>query len=176
MRCFVSINIPEQIKQEINIIQKKIPFSDVIKGKKTELENLHLTLKFLGEINKDKLEDVKKRLNEIKFKKFETEINKIGLFDNQKKIILWLYLTNCNKLQRQIDEKLKDLFKPEKRFMSHLTIARIKEIKNKKRFLKELPNIKIPKIKFQIDNFYLMKSMLTSAGPKYEIISEYKLI
>ena len=87
-----------------------------------------------------------------------------------------MYLTNCNKLQRQIDEKLKDLFKPEKRFMSHLTIARIKEIKNKKRFLKELPNIKIPKIKFQIDNFYLMKSMLTSAGPKYEIISEYKLI
>ena len=81
MRCFISLEIPEKIIQEIKIIQGYLP--NFI-GKKTELKNLHLTLKFLGEINKDELEKIKSRLGKISFKKFETEIKEIGVFsENQ---------------------------------------------------------------------------------------------
>ncbi len=45
MRCFISIDLPEKIIQEIKKIQEELP--EFI-GKKTETENLHLTLKFLG--------------------------------------------------------------------------------------------------------------------------------
>ena len=173
MRCFISINMSKKITKEIEIIQQKLP---AFFGKKTELENLHLTLKFLGEINEDKIEEVKDKLKEIKFKNFYTEIKYIGFFDNQKYGIIWLHLSNCAELQKQIDNKLKDLFELGRRFMSHLTIARVKSVRDKRKFLEELRKINIPKIKFNVDKFCLMKSELKKEGPKYEIIEEYKLI
>lgn len=172
MRCFVSINIPRKVAQDIKKIQEKLP---EFQGKKTELENLHLTLKFLGEINEDKIKGVKKKLREIKFEEFESEIKYSGFFDNRKDGVIWLHLTNCDKLQEIVDEKLKDLFEPERRFMSHLTISRVKNIRDKKKFLEELKKIEVPTIKFGVDKFYLMKAELTSAGPRYDVLEEYEL-
>jgi len=173
MRCFISINILREVAEEIKKIQDKLPeFS----GKKTELENLHLTLKFLSQIDEKKIEEVKEKLREIKFEKFESEIGSIGVFSEKFIRIIWLHLTNCDNLQKIVDEKLKDLFKPERRFMSHLTIARVKNIKDKKRFLERLKKVKMSLVKFNVDNFYLMKSELTSEGPKYKVIEEYFLV
>jgi len=59
--------------------------------------------------------------------------------------------------------------------MSHLTIARIKGLKDKKGFLQDLKKIKIEKIKFKVDKFYLMKSELTAEGPRYSVLEEYNL-
>ena len=173
MRCFISINIPKEAEKEIEKIQKKLP---EFYGKKTELENLHLTLKFLSEISEEEIEKVKGKLREIKFKKFGSRINNLGVFSEKFIRIIWVYLTGCNRLQKIVDNKLKDLFKPEKRFMSHLTIARVKNVEDKKKFLEELEKIKIPEIKFNVDKFYLMKSELTKTGPKYEVIERYELI
>lgn len=177
MRCFVSINIPREVVRDIEKIQQKLP---AFQGKKTELENFHLTLKFLGEINEDKIKEVKEKLREIKFEKFESEIKYLGFFANVKHGKrygpVWLHLSRCDKLQKIVDGKLKGLFEPERRFMSHLTIARVKNIKDKKRFLEELKKVKIPTIKFNVDNFYLMQSELTSKGPRYEVIEDYYLV
>ena len=85
-----------------------------------------------------------------------------------------MHLTNCEKLQKEVDEKLKEIFDKEERFMSHLTIARVKSC-DKEKFLEELRNIEVPKIKFEVEKFYLMKSELSSEGPKYKIIEEYDL-
>jgi len=178
MRCFISINIPENIKKEILKIQSQLP---EFKGKKTEFENLHLTLKFLGEINKEMLQKVKDRLSSINFKKFKTQIDSIGHFDNtksrfNKSLIIWLHLTNCEKLQKEIDNSLENIFPKEKRFMSHLTIARIKSVRNRKDFLETINKIKVPEINFDVDKFYLMSSEVKSKGPEYKIIEEYSLI
>ena len=78
-------------------------------------------------------------------------------------------------LQKKIDESLKDLFKPEARFMSHLTIARIKHTKNPKQFQEYISNIKPKPINFQINSFKLMSSQLKSPGPIYSTIQEYQL-
>ena len=118
-------------------------------------------------------------MNKIKFDKFETEIDEISFFDNRKsnkykqQIIIWLHLTNCEKLQKEIDNTLSDLFEKEKRFMSHLTIARIKNFEDKKKFLEKIFNIKIKKEKFEIDRFYLMKSKLTRKGAIYSVLEEF---
>lgn len=173
MRIFISIDMPEEIKKEICRIQQNLP---EFFGKKTEIENLHLTLKFLGEIDDRKIEVIKKKLTEIRFKKFETNVDSIGVFSEKFIRIIWVHMTDCKKLQIAIDEKLKDLFDKEKRFMGHLTIARVKSIRNKKDFLEKLGKIKIPKINFIVDNFRLKKSTLTEKGPTYKILEQYNLI
>ncbi len=171
-RVFISINIPDEIKEKIKKIQEELP---EFKGKRTELENLHLTLKFLGEIDEKKIAEVKEKLKEIKFKIFETEIDSIGIFSPKFIKIIWLHLTNCEDLQKKIDDKLENLFRKENRFMGHLTIARVKHLRDKVKFLEELEKIKIEKIKFRMGKFYLMESKLTAEGPKYSILEEYIL-
>ncbi len=179
MRTFISVEIPKNVRTKINEIQKSLPY---FKGKLTEPENLHLTLKFLGDIDKENLERVRANLKEITYPSFETEINSLGFFDNRtpkingKKIILWMHMTNCGGLQKKIDISLSDLFKKEKRFMAHLTIARIKYLKDKKEFLENIKKRAIPSIKFYVDKFYLMKSDLQEEGPKYSVIEKYPLL
>ena len=169
MRAFIAVDIPKKIKKEVVKIQNSLP---EFKGKKTEQENLHLTLKFLGEVNQEALEKVKNKLKSIKFEQFETEIDSIGTFNAR---IVWLHMAGCEELQRKIDGSLKGLFLSEKRFMSHLTIARVKEIKDKKSFLKELGKIKFDKIGFEVKEFKLKISTLTRKGPAYEDLEVYNL-
>ncbi len=169
MRTFIAIEIPKHVKEQIVKIQNSLP---EFTGKKTERENLHLTLKFLGEIDEKKLDEVKRRLKKINLKSFETEIKGIGMFSER---IIWLHMTSCEELQREVDEKLSDTFEKEKRFMSHLTIARIKSVRNKKEFLEEIKKIKIPEMKFPVKNFNLKKSKLSRNGPVYEDIEVYNL-
>jgi 2'-5' RNA ligase len=172
MRTFISIDIPEMIRGEIKKIRDELP---EFYGKKTESENLHLTLKFLGEIDEEKIGEVKEKLRQIQFDKFDSKIDSIGVFSERFVRIIWLHLTNCEELQKKIDESLKDLFKEEQRFMSHLTIARVKSIKDKKEFLEELKKIKISGISFTVKKFKLKKSVLTEKGPVYEDLAEYSL-
>jgi 2'-5' RNA ligase len=84
-------------------------------------------------------------------------------------------VSDCEELQKKIDESLEDLFKKEQRFMGHLTIARVKKIEDKKEFLVGLNKISVPKVYFKIKKFYLMKSELGKKGPVYSIIEEYSL-
>ena len=173
VRAFISVDIPKNIQEEIRKIQEILPRFN---GKFTETENLHLTLKFLGDIDGEILLEVKRRLKEINFKSFETRISGIGVFSPEYVKIVWVKLDNCEKLQNAVDEKLSDIFEREKRFMSHLTIARVKNIKNKKSFLEELGKIKIPlMLRFRVKNFKLKKSILTPEGPVHENLEIYPL-
>lgn len=178
MRAFIAIKLSPKILMEIKGIQENLPF---FSGKKTELKNLHLTLKFLGEISSEKVEEVKSRLRKIKFNKFESEIKDLGFFDNRtsdkfdRQIVIWLGITNCEKIQEEVDISLEGLYKKENRFMAHLTIARVKKIRDKENFIQCLKKINVPKMFFTVDRFYLMESNLTSEGPRYDEIEKYNL-
>lgn len=176
-RCFIAIDLPREAINEILRIQKIIREKTLFTGKLTEGENLHLTLKFLGEIDDEKIVLVKKRLSDIKFSEFFAETLEVGVFNKDFIKIVWIKLNGKGiwGLQKAIDEKLKDLFDVEARFMSHITIARVKNVKDKKSFIEYLSSIKPKKIKFKVNEFFLKKSELTSTGPKYEDIECYKL-
>lgn len=172
-REFIAIEIPEKIKEEIKKIQEKMP---EFKGKLTERQNLHLTLKFLGEIDKDISSMARKKLKNIKARSFESEIKGIGTFPERVIRIIWIKMTNCESLQEEIDEKFSGLFEKERRFMGHITIARVKGIKDERVFWEELKKIKMPEdLKFKVNNFELKKSKLTKKGPIYETIESYGL-
>ena len=77
-------------------------------------------------------------------------------------------------MQRAIDEVLAREFKPEERFMGHLTIARVKYVKDKKGFVEHVENIKAKPIEFDCSEFKLKKSDLKPLGPVYSDIEVYK--
>lgn len=177
MRTFIALDLPKEIVKGIQGIQKILRKQNLFTGKFTESENLHLTLKFLGEVEEDKINLVKEKLSEIKMGRFYCEIGEVGVFTKSFVKIIWIKLNGQGifNLQKEIDEKLKDLFNVEERFMSHLTIARVKHVSSKKDLLEYLKSIKPKKSRFFCDKFYLKKSELKPEGPVYENLDEYPL-
>ena len=74
-RTFIAIEFPDEVIKEVARIQEVLN-NWKFTGKMTELENLHLTLKFLGEIEDNKLEEVKENLKKIKFKSFRAKLER----------------------------------------------------------------------------------------------------
>ena len=175
-RAFIAIDFPDEVIKEVARVQGVLG-KKKFTGKMTELENLHLTLKFLGEIDEGTIKRVKERLKGVRFDAFEAKLGRCGTFSIRSyPKIAWIKVNgNVFKLQKQIDNALKDLFDAEERFMSHLTIARIKYVEDKDYFKEYISNLKLREIRFKVDKFKLMKSDLREAGPIYSAIEEYNL-
>lgn len=172
-RCFVALDLPEEAKDMIIKIQDIIRQENLISGKFIEKENLHLTLKFLGEISEAQIEGIMERLNNIKFGKLKVRLGKVGMFGER---IIWIELVeDVFELQRKVDESLEGMFERETRFMSHITIARPKEVKDKKKLIAFLSKIGVNRDEFVINEFSLKSSVLGRNGARYEDIFTKKL-
>src|SRR3990172_668003 len=78
-RAFIAVEFPDEVVKEIARIQElisKVKFT----GKLTELENLHLTLKFFGEVDDIKLGKIKEALKKVEFSKMDLKLGKAGTF------------------------------------------------------------------------------------------------
>ena len=170
MRCFIGIELSLEATKEIERLQKII--KPYFVGKTTSSNNLHLTLKFLGEIEDNTLNEIKKRLSSIKYRPFELTLESIGVFSQEIIKIVWVKVSTVP-LQQLIDNCLNDIFKPEHEFMGHVTIARVKKLKNKDKFLKLINSTNINMITFIVREFYLKESILTKEGPIYKVIRKY---
>ncbi len=175
MRTFISIDFPDEVVKEVARIQSILSKKKFV-GKMTELENLHLTLKFLGEVDEEMINEVKKLLDKIDLKEMTLSLGSVGTFnyDSNPKIV-WVKILGEEvwRLQKQIDSVLSALFKPEERFMSHLTISRIKHVKDKKEFLERVKSIHPKSMGFKINSFKLKLSELKPNGPVYTTLKEY---
>ena len=172
MRCFIGIDLPVVAIKEIHNIQRKLkPF---FTGRLTSSENLHLTLKFLGEIEDSVINDVKKRLSFIKHPPFKLTLKDIGVFSQKFIKIIWVKVSEVP-LQLLIDNCLNEIFELENRFMGHITIARVKSLADKSSFLQLINKTRVNEISFMIRDFYLKESILTKERPIYKDIDRYKL-
>lgn len=182
MRCFISIKLPEHVSSKIfhafEILEKKNLFS----GSITKKENLHLTLKFLGEISEEEVKNIEKILSEINLNKFQCELSNPSFFKNENFIkIIWIdLLSEGNKIENLQEEISKKLFtfSEKNKFVPHITTARVKIIldrKFKENLIKEVNKMKFKDLKFEVDKFYLMKSQLFPSGPEYKMIKEFDL-
>ncbi|MFH1425676.1 MAG: RNA 2',3'-cyclic phosphodiesterase [archaeon] len=176
-RAFIALDFPDEVIKEIARLHPLIN-KQSFTGKLTELENLHLTLKFLGEIDNSRLTKVKTALSKISFPKFQAKLQEAGTFSyNKKPKIAWIKIggKETYDLQKVIDNSLKDLLPKEERFMSHLTIARIKYTKDNQAFTDYIKKLSVKPIAFLITEFKLMSSELKPMGPVYETIESYGL-
>jgi len=179
MRCFIAVEMYKGIKDYLYELQlelrkqvKDCKINWVVK------RNLHLTMKFLGEVEEEKLEEVKKRLKRIEFEPFEVRLDKMGVFPSEDFIrVVFVGLQPEEKiiaLQQRIDMELLDLFSKEQEFHGHVTIARVKFVKDKKRF-REIFKQEIEQKTMVVESFQLMKSDLKKEGPSYSALWEGKI-
>ncbi|MDO8623564.1 MAG: RNA 2',3'-cyclic phosphodiesterase [archaeon] len=179
MRTFIAIELPEDIKSEIFHSFEKLEESGLV-GKFVEKNNIHLTLRFIGEVSEEKIEEIKKKLSEIKFKKFKAKIGNIGFFPDENYIrVIWIELVakEIIELQEIIEEKCREIGIPRdnKGFASHITIARVEKIKNKSLFTEKLKTLHVKKSDFIVKDFSLIKSELKRSGSIYKNLMKFPL-
>jgi RNA 2',3'-cyclic 3'-phosphodiesterase len=178
MRLFIGIPLPDQYHQMLGTISKG--WDDKFKSRLswTKPGNWHLTLKFLGEVQEDKLPGLEGYMNNLEFPGFFLEGSGAGFFGSRGEYRLaWLGLMDDTHklaaLAGKIDHGLEALgFEREKRpFKGHLTLARVKK------FYKDDPwdelrqhagNLEWPP--FEVRDVILWQSILSRSGARYEMI------
>jgi 2'-5' RNA ligase len=179
MRLFIACEIPADVRKELVTLQKTIG-EEKARIKWVEPENTHLTLKFLGEVDEDKVDAIKDRLGEIRSEPIDAHASGLGVFPSESYIrVIWVGLepaSEIEKLHEKIDKAMSELgFRAESRFQTHVTIGRVRSIKNKEYFIKRITELKGRWREigehFRIDRFKLKKSTLTPNGPIYEDVA-----
>lgn len=175
MRAFISIELPKEAKDELWKLTEEL--KELASVKWVAKKNYHVCLKFLGEVSEEQIEKIKAQLKKIRFEHFEVSLGKTGVFPNESRInVVWVDLEPANKiinLQSEIEDSLSGLFERDTRFAVHVTLGRVRAIKDKEKFIRKLKSLKINKIKFKIENFYLVKSELTKEGPIYRVLERF---
>lgn len=182
VRSFLAIEVDNDLIPQITDVQKEFKKTNT-RIKYVPQENMHLTLKFFGEIDGEMIEDISLAVEKVikNYSSFDLNIENCGCFPNRNVIkVLWLGLREgspITSLQKDLDKEFRKLgFKKERNFISHLTIGRVKSPKNKKEIrekIDEFENVKIGKM--TVSRIHLKKSTLTPDGSIYEDIKVFDL-
>ena len=177
-RGFIAIEI--QATPQILAFEKEIERTgaDV---KLVEPENIHITVKFLGDTDEHHIDEIERIMKESvqDMKPFSLILKATGVFPNQQYVkVVWVGLIDngtIGTIAQNIDEKLAPLgFKREHRgFSPHLTIGRVKTARNKDQLLKAIGNHASEEFAIQeVHSITLKKSELTPKGPIYTTLRE----
>jgi len=180
VRAFIAITCPDELKKGILEIQKSI--NRFGRMKLVEPENIHLTLKFLGNVDDNKLNKLVNTLNFIsENEKFRISLRGIGAFPSPGYVrVIWVGVDKGSDkiriIQKGIDKELSSHgFKKDKRFHSHFTLARVRSIDKQqiRRFLQDNATLELGS--FGVTEINMMESKLSSRGPIYSITHSFKL-
>lgn len=183
IRTFFAVKIqPEdKLRNAVGHLQKSLSDEAV---KWVEPDNLHLTLKFLGDIPVEDAEQLKEKFCETvsKFQPFKIGLHGLGFFKSKgQPRVLFVNIENLEPL-KEIFTEIEVLaaahgFEPEMRkFKPHLTLARIKYLKNKKLFYGEVENYLDTYFQeVEVSEMIFYQSILKPAGPEYRPLKSVKL-
>lgn len=185
-RIFTAIDIPEFERRSIFGLMERLrsEFPDA-RAKWEKPEKLHLTLKFLGDIDDARLTKLVEAVEETskKIRPFRLQISGIsGVFPSARNArILWLGFVDETGALQKLNEILeseceKRGFAPEKRqFKAHLTIARFRQKTDESLVKQFLHSSRPPSPPFEISEITIYQSELLPRGSIYKIISKVKL-
>jgi len=175
-RIFVGIPLTSEVKEGIKFIYDEIldtegDFSFV------PLKGLHFTLKFLGDVEKEKITEIKQTLSSVKLNKFFVNLSGMGAFPSLEHIkVIWIGCEKLTELMKEINSLLSYVKKNDYEEKPHLTLARVKSAKNKELIKKLIENYKNKDFgNMEINKIVLYESILTSEGPIYSVLEEFPL-
>lgn len=163
MRLFISINLSVENKQQIREYITSLK-KESIQANFIDPDNAHITLAFIGETNR--LECVKKAIENIEFKPFEISTNRLGYFNTPSGKILWLGIDAESKLKELANLVRSNLEKAnipfdQKNFSAHITIARKARINTN-------ILVKAPKIDIKASHITIMETIFENNKPTYK--------
>lgn len=180
IRSFIAFDIDnKEIMNKLSAVQEKL----VKTGADLKLvkpENIHITMRFLGNIQPAMVDKIHNEMEQIVFTPFEAQIQGVGAFPTLKyACVVWAGIKKgAEKLEdifNQLEPRLRKLgFAPDKKgFSPHITIARVRTGRNKAELvhcINELTNYEFGVL--QVNCLKLKKSVLTPKGPIYSTLKE----
>lgn len=184
MRTFIAVELLENIKKKIEEVQNPLKKTDTYISW-VKPGNVHLTLKFLGEVEENKIEDVfygtEKALKGAK--SFSLSLKNLGCFPNLRRPrVVWVGVDKGKEelsfLQKNIEEELSKLGYPkeDRAFSPHLTIGRVKSPKNIEKLVKLIEKTDFQTEEVKINEVVVMKSQLHPQGAIYTPLRKIKLL
>ncbi|MHC4157569.1 MAG: RNA 2',3'-cyclic phosphodiesterase [Planctomycetota bacterium] len=187
MRVFVAIDVDDEIKKALGDLQERLRNSvDIKKGdvKWVRPENVHLTLKFLGEIKDEKVVEVCNIVESVasRHKGFELDIESVGYFGGGSARVLWVGTgvgsDNLRQLAEELEQELASAGWPRenRKFSSHLTLCRIRNSSAGAKLAQMSEDYKDFKLGIvSADSVLVYQSQLRPTGPIYTRLGSYKL-
>lgn len=187
MRCFIAIDIDEKIRSALSDLQQQL--QNGVDVKKSDLkwvnpENIHLTLKFLGEIKDAKVVEVCNIVRAVagRHESFELDIESVGHFGGKSARVLWVGTgqgeENLLELQKDIEKSLALAGWPQetREFSGHLTLCRIRKPAAGVKLAQMSEDYKDFKLgTMPADSVSVYQSLLKPTGPVYTLLGNYKL-
>ena len=184
IRCFVAVEVPDSIQDKLVKLQDNFR-SNIDNASWIKRGNFHITLKFLGEVDNRRVDEICASLDNVaKNKKpFSIEIGGVGTFPNLvRPHVLWVGLKQgavpTTLLANAINRELVEIGFPEDtRFHPHFTLARLKRQTNLKSFTGLFEKFEsIEGTLITVNKFTLIRSELYSSGAVYTPIKKYILL
>ena len=175
-RLFIAVDLPETIKENLESMSFGIPGAKWVSP-----EQLHLTIRFIGEVDGSLFRDIRDILDEITFASFSLQLKGVGYFPPRgTPRVLWVGLEKSQLLlllRKKIDTALlRARVEPEgRKFSPHITLARLKNSPVQKiaNFLSG--NGLFSQEPFQVEDFKLYSSTLTPKGAFHKVERLYPL-
>ncbi len=187
IRAFIAIELPEEVKVQLRQLQERLKVGKEEAVKWVEPEGIHLTLKFLGNVAWEKVEEISRAASYVagKVRPFVLWPEGLGAFPNLRiPRVVWVGVSGDLEvllaLQKQLEQVLSKLgFEKEKAFSPHLTLGRVREkAPHRIRELlgSEISELEVPEMThFKVTSLSLMRSMLTPGGARYTRLSSLAL-
>lgn len=184
IRAFIAVELTDQVKETIRRFQDHLkPLDCDISWIKPE--NVHLTLKFLGDVKIKMIPSITEALGRLccDLRLFDAALTQPGVFpDLRHPRIVWIGLDDTEEkltnLVESVETALGDIgFRKERRdFRAHITVGRVRTPKNAAQLCEAIKGFSVPSgIKQSVGGIILFKSTLTSQGPVYDPLSQLKL-
>ena len=186
LRTFIALDVPSAVLDTIIRIQHRFK-SLGLHASWVKPANIHLTLKFLGNTDPDRIPGIQNKLIETLTSStpFQLSLDSVGVFPNTKNPrVLWVGLKDEEetliRLQASVENALEGIgfLKEQRTFSPHLTLARIKSPKGKKELKDELDAVNqegIDPHPFEVGGIHLYESQLTPKGSIYTVLANFKL-
>jgi 2'-5' RNA ligase len=188
VRSFVAIELPEELKSELIELNRLLKSGGHPGVRWVDPRGIHLTLKFLGDVAVDRLDDITAALAKATqgISSFKLEVGGLGVFPNMRRVrVAWVGLSGevdrLRQLQQRVESSLAEIgFPAESRgFTPHLTLARVREQVSPDERQSFGHFIESTDFKARhdiaVDTVFLMRSQLTRQGAIYSQLSSVEL-
>lgn len=182
IRSFIAVEIGDKkVMDNILSLQKTIIDTDA-DLKPVEAENIHITLRFLGEAPTSVVEKVYEEMKKVEFKAFEVELKGVGAFPSMSRInVVWIGIQKgigeLNNIFSQLEPRLRKIgFHSDDRGLSpHITIVRVRSGRNKDKLARIISETQGKEFGIiRVESIKLKKSVLTPEGPIYSTLREVR--